>query len=888
MMMSKCQRKTSGMLTCRYSAIEVEGILSRSDNFSGLTVACSNSSGDSVLAGPLEELENFETHCLKAGGKAKKLSVPYGFHSAFMDPIVEPLKQLGQSIKFSEPTVPIGSNALGRIITLQDLGFEYFASHARQPVKFFELIKDIQSRGMLDNALFLEIGPHPITLPMLRNSLVGKQCKYMPTLQKDRGSWTSISDTLGQLSLLGTRVKWRGVFHGTGAKLFDLPGHPQATTEYGVRYKEADMLTTAREVAASGTKTGYTLLPFVLPMLSTADYRVFETNLHTLRNHIRGHAVAGVAICPASIYHEMVLEAAQTVQKLSEDSVYSISNITFESPLLYDTSKEYEPIRVCLTTGPLPTELGFKVVSYLQDSALENMHCSGIVTQTDALSIQTKFAREAAMVKRQGAHLFAGQGRNLNAFQTQMIYETIFTRVVIYSGDYHSLQTLHITKSNTEGYGMFQIPPQVHSLESISSPTFIDTLLHAAGFIANISVPSTEICVCGKVDSIQLLYADIDFSQIFTVYCNLFDDREGTVIANAFALDNNGKVVAAVEGMHFKRLRLSSFKAHLDRLVGSQKNEQRASPTMPLGYPLRPSSQNTRVNPSTFPPTVGIGSPQDTEIKLFKVISELCCISEKAMDSSKDLGALGIDSLMLLELYSALKKEFPLQKLDEPALHNCNTLGDLENVLLSSLPDTQAIARSEDVSPVDTLYRGESKRGKVRKVLQAVCELNDAHTPSDRTLDSLGIDSLMMIELEHALQKELGSAIRSDRVHSSRTIQDLEDLEDSFTPSTEDRTTEATSPADSEDLFSIHQLPLRLQTSESPNNPLFLIHDGSGLCDVYRRLQDLDRNVFGFYNPSFFNCESSPKNLVEMASSYASLVNASSGGPVILGGEFTQ
>lgn len=888
MMMSKCQRKTSGMLTCRYSATEVEGILSKSNTFSGLSVACSNSPGDSVLAGPLEELEKFEAHCLKAGKKAKNLSVPYGFHSAFMDPIVEPLKQLGKSIKFCEPTIPIGSNALGRITTLQDLGFEYFANHARQPVKFFDLLKDIQLRGMLNNAVLLEIGPHPTTLPMLRNSLVGERCKYMPTLQRDRGPWMSISDSLGQLSLLGTGVGWRKVFNGTEAKLIDLPGHPLATAEYGVRYKEADMLATAKEVAPSGTKTGYTLLPFALPLLSTADCHVFETNLYTLRNHIRGHAVGGVAICPASIYHEMILEAAQTIQQLSKESVYSIRNIIFDSPLLYDASKEQEPIRICLTKGPLPTELYFKVVSYQQDSALETMHCSGIVTQTDVLNIQTKFAREAAMVKRQEGHLFAGQGRSLNAFQTQMIYETIFTRVVIYSGEYHSLQSLHITKSNTEGYGTFQIPPQVHSLESISSPTFTDTLLHAAGFIANISVPSTELCVCRKVESIQLLYADIDFSRTFTVYCSLFDDREATVIANAFALDNNGNVVASVKGMHFKRLRLSSFRAHLDRLVSSSKTERHASPIMPLGRPLSPSLQTTRANPTTFLPTTGMSSPEDTKTKLLKFISELCGISEKAIDSSKDLGTLGIDSLMLLELYSTLKKEFPLQKLDEPALHNCNTLGDIENILLVSLHDTQAIARSEDVSPVDTLYRGENKGGKVRKVLQAVCELDDAHTPSNRTLDSLGIDSLMMIELEHALQKELGSAIRPDRVHSSRTVQDLENLEDSFTPSTEDRTTEATSPAALEDVFNIQPLPLRLQTSDSPSDPLLLIHDGSGLCDVYRRLHDLDRNVFGFYNPSFFNSGSSPSSLVEMAANYASLVSSSSSGPVILGGKFTQ
>lgn len=56
-----------------------------------------------------------------------------------------------------------------------------------------------------------------------------------------------------------------------------------------------------------------------------------------------------------------------------------------------------------------------------------------------------------------------------------------------------------------------------------------------------------------------------------TVYRSLFDIDEGIVLADTYALDSTGRIIAAVEGMHFKKLILSSFKAVLERIIGKSK-----------------------------------------------------------------------------------------------------------------------------------------------------------------------------------------------------------------------------------------------------------------------------------------------------------------------------
>lgn len=91
------------------------------------------------------------------------------------------------------------------------------------------------------------------------------------------------------------------------------------------------------------------------------------------------------------------------------------------------------------------------------------------------------------------------------------------------------------------------------------------TLLHVAGFIANISTRSIAAYICGKVESVHLTLEEVDMNQTFSVYCSPFDDKADTILAEAFALDNPDQVVASIEGMYFKKVRLSALKAALER-----------------------------------------------------------------------------------------------------------------------------------------------------------------------------------------------------------------------------------------------------------------------------------------------------------------------------------
>ena len=90
-----------------------------------------------------------------------------------------------------------------------------------------------------------------------------------------------------------------------------------------------------------------------------------------------------------------------------------------------------------------------------------------------------------------------------------------------------------------EGYGTFKIPSKYGS-GGILTPVFIDTLLHAAGFVVNSHVQTSEACICAKIESTKVLYHDLDLSQTFQIYTSLLECENGVFLGEAYAFTNSG------------------------------------------------------------------------------------------------------------------------------------------------------------------------------------------------------------------------------------------------------------------------------------------------------------------------------------------------------------
>lgn len=289
-----CAPRRSGMTAISTSALTIDEILVDQPHFR-LFVACYNSPDSCVVAGPLEDLTCLEIICKKGGINFKRLEVPFGFHSSAMDPAVASVEALGPSIVFLDPKVPIASTVTGRIISsANDFPDDYFVCHMRQSVLLFDAIQSLEEHcgGALESAVFVEIGPHPITLvPIISNRSL-KNCEFVPTLHRGKKSWNSLSSTLCQLGSLAHRINLREVFSSSNAMIVDLPSYPLRGEVYKIPFQDF-----SKGIEDSNDMSPVPIgLSLLSKMKSEQDRWIFTTNTEILGPHIIGHNVGGTKI----------------------------------------------------------------------------------------------------------------------------------------------------------------------------------------------------------------------------------------------------------------------------------------------------------------------------------------------------------------------------------------------------------------------------------------------------------------------------------------------------------------------------------------------------------------------------------------------------------------
>jgi iterative type I PKS product template protein len=700
LMGNHCPADTSGLLACNLASKEVEQMISENPSMAQLSVACLNSMSDCVVGGPLSELKSFQIKCKsqKSGVRTKHLEVPFAFHTSAMDPILEPLRALGRTVKFRSPAIPVISNVYGRFFQDRDYSADYFALHARQPVRFFEGLRSLQMDTDLDGALILELGPQPTLLPMLPSS-ISSISTCLGTLQKGQDAWKSLSKTLAAIFLRKITIRWREVFDGTSSKVTSLPGHALEGSIFIKPFRESVQIvqdptkkpleSLILDPEASGRSgTGFHLLPWVNTMASSNNELVLETDMGILGPLITGHDVGGTPICPASLFHELAVEAAQTMLAQGNTLVLLVHSMAFANPLVYlptqGDRKSSMAVIVRVTRPDAASAVAFRITS--RSGFGETLHCTGNVSMQDIHIGAPRWVRDEALVTRQSRH-FSGIGKDhMSTFRTRVLYEAVFSRVVRYSKGYQSLEYLHIAESNLEAIGSFKVPSAPPD-NCLTHPVFTDTLLHAAGFVANLAIGSDEVGICAGVEAIEIAFHDVDYSQPFKIYCSLLEIK-GAILGEAIALNSAGKVVAVVRGMEFKRLRLLTFQQSLSRrtIVPAEARSQqdvmpvaRVPPPSGLDTPLSSTSDEAMISgtlPHAHIPVDGISQT------LKNILVEVGGFAENDIDYTKSLDELGIDSLMQIELVSMLGRAFPGQQgLNHHALSECETLGAMNDLI---------------------------------------------------------------------------------------------------------------------------------------------------------------------------------------------------------------
>lgn len=511
-----------------------------------------------------------------------------------------------------------------------------------------------------------------------------------------------MAGTLRLLYLHGRRLNWRPIYAGTGAQFLDcLPSYPlETSSDFVVPFREQEEGPVLLQKLGGGLasesqliRTPYRFLSHPIQADQDGAGKVeFLADLSSMVPFIKAHQVGGMPLCPASVYIELALEACEATlvgdigpcsSKPDSANFYHMSDICFNTPLVYNESRPAQDVTVSLhpessaSSGPYGFESG--------------TFCTGRIDTLSQARVQETIDRKTAFVRRQTHSAFGQDAKTLDRFSARTIYRVLFPRVVTYSSLLETLSHLSVTSSGLEGHGLFRLPPVPmppdgesegeHNKRFVCHPALIDTMLHAAGFMANVIIDSDIACICSQVDQIMLLADSAQLhGQELSIYCDLVDVGH-TMVGNSHVLDAQGRLVAWVDGMSFKKLSLKSFKRHLSFLSGGDhetpgQNSPKAQPSLthtdevtPLGTPAPATPVQQHEEAMQLPPV---------DKALRDMFLDIFGVHIGDVDHQQSIGALGVDSMGSIELLKELETRFAIRSLGQPDDLPAMTLHELE------------------------------------------------------------------------------------------------------------------------------------------------------------------------------------------------------------------
>ena len=320
-----------------------------------VTIAALNGPQSVVISGDEQAVRDVLARFESNGIKTKTLATSHAFHSHRMDPMLDELRCVAESIQYSAPKIEIISNLTGRPAdksTYTDPS--YWCRHARSPVRFAESIQAAADCGC---EIFLEIGPSPVLIGMGRHCLPDDRYTWLSSLRPGRDDWQSMLDSMAEMYVRGVKIDWAGFDRDFAAKKIDVPTYPFQRR----RFWSTAAGDPADRGPTSSSRNGRVLHPLLgRRVVAASTDHIFEAQLAANRPALLAdHKIQGLVVMPGAGYLEMALAASAA----THGKPWVVRSATLIEPLLLDKT----PRTVQTIVSPDgPSAASFRIVSVTQ------------------------------------------------------------------------------------------------------------------------------------------------------------------------------------------------------------------------------------------------------------------------------------------------------------------------------------------------------------------------------------------------------------------------------------------------------------------------------------------------------------------------------------------
>jgi iterative type I PKS product template protein len=731
-----CTKYTHGMLAVKANVEQMEEVLG--DKMT--EVACVNGPEETVLCGTTEVVAAISDIVASKGFKSTKLNVPFAFHSAQVDPILEAFKAAAGGVTFNKPQIPVLSPLTGDIIRDSGIiGPDYLARHARETVNFWAALSQAQDEKVFDEkTAWVEVGAHPVCSGMVRASLGGTPITA-PSLRRNEDPWKTLTNSLNTLYLAGVPIDFDEYHreYNDAQVLLELPTYSFDSKKYWLDYHNNWTLTKGEAPVAAAPKAVAPVVQVRSKLHTTSCQRIVTEELHAntgriviqsditepkLYAVITGHEVNDAPFCPSSLYADMAMTAADYLYKELRPGAGSVG-------LNICQMEVHKPFVAVMPPLPEGQHLQLEAAADLEeglvhlnfrhvkaDGALITELGHGLVRYEDVDSWTSEWKRTEFMVQSQIDLLHQKlQTGAAHKILRGMAYK-LFKALVTYAPAYRGMEEVILDGKQTEATAKVRFQTTEKNGEFFCSPYWIDSLAHLSGFIVNASdtVDSSESVYIshgwGSIRIARPLSADKEYHSYVRM-----QPAPGNISVGDVYIFEGEDIIGVVNGLKFQNIPRRALNI---MVPPAKKTGASSAPTRTLAAPkfTAPATKAVTIAPVTSKSKVAkTAAPKAIKVKkvkapsggnsmvsrVMKIIAEETDVDMSELVDEAAFENLGVDSLMSLTISAKFREDLDLD-ISSTLFTDYPSVGEMKKFFGQYDNGAPADAEDSDVSDDDS------------------------------------------------------------------------------------------------------------------------------------------------------------------------------------------
>ncbi|MEJ0079196.1 MAG: SDR family NAD(P)-dependent oxidoreductase [Alphaproteobacteria bacterium] len=416
-----------------------------------ITVAAMNGPLNTVVSGDRDALKLLLAELDRQAIKYRELRISNGFHSPRTEPILDEFEEVAGTLAHKPPRLPVISNLTGEMMTGAP-DKVYWRRHLREPVRFGD---GMLALGKLECRTFLELGPHPVLLPLAQICLgeKGKSAAWVATLNRQRPDIDSITEMLVALYLAGNKIDWTAVHAECAWRRIPLPTYPFQRQRYWIE----DTISLSRASAAVERTH-----PLVGARIESTPKEIRHEARYGVPHagYLSDHRVLGTVVLPTAAELEAATGAGRMyfgTQAISFDDVMQHQAMSF-------VDGEERTVRILLK--PLTSDrASFRLVSAAPDApAAWHTHMTGTLRKSQVQSASTFSAQQV-------------KTRCAETLPVDVLYERLAGLGLEYGSRFRGVREVHVGRH--EALTQVRLPQGLSDARYALHPAFLDACLHA-------------------------------------------------------------------------------------------------------------------------------------------------------------------------------------------------------------------------------------------------------------------------------------------------------------------------------------------------------------------------------------------------------------------------